>query len=583
MRRRVSTLIAVAILLVAGASSAQKKKPPKPTPPRGAEDDATRKEAHAHFDRGRAWFEKRVYDAAFAEFLRSRQIFPTRGNTQNAAVCLRELGRYDEALDMLEALLREFPGSPADVRLVATEIERLRPRVGSIDVRVVEPGATVLVDGRVRGETPMSAPLRVKAGAHVVRLYKDGFVPFEKQFDVAGESSARVVGELTPLTRFGRLRVVERSGRALPVIVDGITVGASPWEGNLDAGHHVVLLRGGDDEERAEGTQPVAIVIKREEPSTLTLDAVSLDAAMRIEPLPGGATVALDGVTLGDGAWEGSLPSGSHRVEVALVGYVPYKRDIALESSARRQLLVQLERDESSPIWQDPTPPRFFAELDAALVVTPEIGGHVSNACRSASSCSRSVPFGQLALLRAGYQLRSGLLFGLDLGFLRWALSTTGRPGDQQPPPADGQPNPISIDDSDVLTEWAIGGFVGQHSRGKRPWTLRVGAGLLIGSASDKAVVHSTGVAQTGSFSIEARAKHFFVGPDARYGIALGKQLELSVGAHILVLQILNQPSVDSTYTADGPTSPPPTLQGQTLGGKTTLFAGLGIGVLASP
>jgi hypothetical protein len=66
-----------------------------------------------------------AWEPALAEFLRSRALFPTRANTQNSAVALEHLNRFDEALDMFETLVREYPNLP-DRTQVDQEIKRLR-------------------------------------------------------------------------------------------------------------------------------------------------------------------------------------------------------------------------------------------------------------------------------------------------------------------------------------------------------------------------------------------------------------------------------------------------------------------------
>src|SRR5687767_14784875 len=78
---------------------------PKPPAPTGEVSAQSKDEAKARFERGMTFFDKKIWDAALAEFLTSRASYPTRSNTQNAAICLRNLNRSDEALDMFEALL----------------------------------------------------------------------------------------------------------------------------------------------------------------------------------------------------------------------------------------------------------------------------------------------------------------------------------------------------------------------------------------------------------------------------------------------------------------------------------------------
>src|SRR5205085_10481518 len=136
-----------------------------PTPP---PVDVKKEEAKQRFQRALVRFDKHVWDAALAEFLESRAAYPTRSNTQNAAICLRNLNRFDEALDMFETLLKEFPQVP-DRPAVEKEIAELQKLVGTIEVRAQDTGATITIDGRERGSSP-APPVRVSAGTHSVRV-----------------------------------------------------------------------------------------------------------------------------------------------------------------------------------------------------------------------------------------------------------------------------------------------------------------------------------------------------------------------------------------------------------------------------
>src|SRR6185436_965370 len=101
-----------------------------------------------------------------------------------------------------EAFLREFPTAPPDEKgVVEKAVADLRGLVGTLDVRQAEPGATVVVDGRTRGTVPLAGPLRVSSGTRMVRVYKEGYSPFETRVDVAGGQNAVVVAKLGALTQ----------------------------------------------------------------------------------------------------------------------------------------------------------------------------------------------------------------------------------------------------------------------------------------------------------------------------------------------------------------------------------------------
>jgi hypothetical protein len=172
-------------------------------------------EARAHFKRGVELLERDAWAEALAEFLASRRIYPRATATTNAIICLRRLGRYDEALELIEALLREFPDLPAEKR-IATEAEaaELSKLVGVIVIEDAEPGAALAIDGRERGTFPAAASVRVTAGSHMVRVSKSGFERFWARIEVAAEQTVRVVARMQVLPLAARVPGIE--------LVDGL-------------------------------------------------------------------------------------------------------------------------------------------------------------------------------------------------------------------------------------------------------------------------------------------------------------------------------------------------------------------------
>jgi hypothetical protein len=341
-----------------------------PAPPGQDEQDAAakRQEARAYFEKGVALHDERRWDEALAELQQSRRSSPNRAATKYAASCLRELGRFDEALDMFEEV-RAFPNlSAADLRFAEAGIAELEPRMGTLAVEGGEPGASLVIDGRYRGTLPLRGPARVIAGSHEVRAFKEGLDPFGATIEVRAGQAAVVL--LRSLSTGGRLKVSEQRGRVLDVLVDGTVAGKTPWEGPLTVGEHLVTLRGSVDlaavpectpDEGAAagpgaaprgnvelGTQPVSVPIRLREVTRLTLTAEVLDASLRVEPTPGGAVVSIDSVVVGRGAWEGRLRAGEHHVEVSADGFLSETRRVTLERRKRQVMTLALARDRST-------------------------------------------------------------------------------------------------------------------------------------------------------------------------------------------------------------------------------------------
>lgn len=222
-RRLVVAALLAALAATALRSSAARAEPPAAAPSGGGED-----EARAHFLRGVGLVEESAWAEALAEFTISRQQWPTWKATKNAAACLRELRRDDEALDLLEALLREFPELPAGARdEITLAAKQLEASVGVLLIEDREPGAAVVVDGRYRGELPIASALRVAAGAHIVRISKGGFEPLEARVVVAAGQEVRFADRLRALASSRRPAVVEEKGRARDVIMNSAVVGKS--------------------------------------------------------------------------------------------------------------------------------------------------------------------------------------------------------------------------------------------------------------------------------------------------------------------------------------------------------------------
>ncbi len=500
-----------------------------------AEEDPRRAEAKAHFLRGVEHTERGEWDAAVSEFLKSREVLPTSTNTYNAAVALRKANRFDEALDMYEALLREFPEiPPAEKQLAEREREQLRASIGVIELEGGVPRARIVVDGRERGVHPMSGTLRVGAGSHTVRVFADGYLPFESRIDVVGGQTARVKVVLAALTAAGRLSVSEQTGKALEVIVDNAAVGRTPWEGALAPGEHTVLLRG----EGNLGTQPVRPSVALEQVVTLNLLAEQLDASVRIVPTPATSTVAIDGIVLGRGPWQGRLRPGAHEVTASSEGFLPFRRSIALKKDASEVVPATLDRD---PSYLAGPRPRLAVELDSAMPLGAAYGGEVADAC--SGSCSAGLPIGLHAVLHGVYQLGSGFGAGIDAGYLLAFRSISGAEAALEPK---GRPTNGGVTDDSLRLSGLTVGAGAQYHRGEQwPITARLGAGVMLGSLNDSrsgTFTNTSSERYEVSLEESSPATYLYVAPEVRVGRYVTKSLELNLGAEVLLMTALTQP-----------------------------------------
>ncbi len=540
----------------------------------GPEVELAKAEARERFEKGIALVKQQAWSAALAEFLESRRLYATRTASQNAAYCLRQLGRFDESLDLYEAVLREHTGlDDAKKREISTAVSELRALVGSIDLEAGEPGSAIVVDGRERGFYPPEGPLRVAAGSHVVRVYKQGFAPFEARVDVAGRGVARLDATLVPLVESGTLEVSEATGATLEVYVDNIKVGSTPFEGQLAVGAHVVVLRG----EGGLGTPPTSAPVELSRKTSLRLRAVKLDALLRVEPTPAAALVVIDGVPVGRGTWEGALPSGEHRIDVSADGFLPKRLELALSSGPPVVRKVELLRDEDDARWRIPS--KITLEASGSLGLFPSFLGNVGDGCDEA--CSSSFGTGALATLHVAYELGSGLGFGLTGGFLHASQTVEGRLSSVRPvglPPREGR-----VTDELSLTGALVMGHASYHLESRFPVLMRLGVGALFGSMSDRRVgsfgLDDGFTYQAGPVAQSTAATYLAIDPELRVAYPLSESLELSLGLHVAFFVALERPRWDSDREVDAAVDGIGAFEGEDLTGPLWVLAAPGLGL----
>lgn len=133
--------------------------------------------ARAHFEAGvRAYDEQRLADAA-AEFERAYQLSPAWQVLYNLGSVYAALGDPVASVASYERYLQQADDSVSAERRaeVQAELTRQRSKIGFIHVSVDPPGAEVRVDARVVGHAPLSKPVAVSLGSHVVEISLEGY------------------------------------------------------------------------------------------------------------------------------------------------------------------------------------------------------------------------------------------------------------------------------------------------------------------------------------------------------------------------------------------------------------------------
>ena len=348
-------------------------------------------------------------------FARSRALVPSMQNTLNSAICLDQIGRYDEALEMYEEVLTKF-GEQVDTdskQAMAPSMAALRRKVGTIEVSANVEGS-LIIDARMRGKLPILSPVRVMPGPHVVRVVKDGYETFEKSVIVkAGESTA-VDAKLAPLASAGRLRIEDKALEGGELFVDGAMVGKLPWEGTLAPGDRLFWVRKGD-----VGSAPRKATVVQGQTVLAQVVSGPLGPDMRIVLEPGTAQMYIDGVLVGKGTWQGRLPVGPHTIDARELGYFALTRPLAVTADTRGDVKLALKADKAHPRWGVAAPSgRFTLDVLGGAALSNSLGSSAETDCGSVDCPSKSIPLGFIAGARGGYELPAGLGFEIGGGYM---------------------------------------------------------------------------------------------------------------------------------------------------------------------
>jgi hypothetical protein len=195
------------------------------------------------------------------------------------------------------------------------------------------------------------------------------------------------------------------------------------------------------------------------------------------------------------------------------------------------------------------------------------------------------MPFGFAATFHAGYELRSGLGFSLDAGYLLFAQKLEGRPSVLRPV---GKPdNPGTSDDAITVRGPTLGAAAFLHLGKKVPFGARLGAGALLATASDRRTGtfnpnDPTQAYPVGPFREAPSASYFYLAPELRVGVRMGGHFEAFVGVRGLILIGLQDPRwTNQTQVVAGANQGLSRFEEQSIVGKTAVVLAPGLGLRA--
>jgi len=197
-------------------------------------------------------------------------------------------------------------------------------------------GAAVLIDGDMRGATPL-ADVELAPGDHPVTVRARGYVDYSATLSIEGLGQRQTLtATLIPAAASVTIRSNTRDAQLL---VDGAARGGLPFVAELAAGVHTVEIRApGHKSWRQE------ITVVPAQPQTIgPVTLAPADGQLKVASKPSGASVAVDGRFAGTTPLTLSLsPDRDHRITLSMRGQEATSRSVRLAPDEMRVLNVSL-------------------------------------------------------------------------------------------------------------------------------------------------------------------------------------------------------------------------------------------------
>src|SRR4051812_23010523 len=176
-------------LLLAALPAHAEVAPPAATPPQPATGEVNELElARQHFTQGTKLYKDGDFDAALVQFERAYEVKPNYKVLYNIGQAYFQLRQYVEARDAMDRYIREG-GNQVDAERLAQvnkDIADLQKRIARVRISVNVEGASVLVDGKKQGVTPLPGPIDVSEGQRTVSIEAPNRGVLQRLVRVAG-------------------------------------------------------------------------------------------------------------------------------------------------------------------------------------------------------------------------------------------------------------------------------------------------------------------------------------------------------------------------------------------------------------
>ncbi len=347
--RSVALLVATTLLAPSFMIAGETQALAQPTAKKKTLREQLPAEAQKHWDTALALYQRGQWDGARTSFNAAYDASKNPRVLFNVAVCEKNLGRYARAIEVFKKELADGKGqlSTEEESDVKQQIAGLEQFVAQLTVDVNEPGADVFVDENKVGVSPLAAPVSVQLGERHVRATKPGFADARETVELKGGSAGRVTLKLAPAKQTSLVNVNVVGPSRSVVKIDGKEVGPAPYRGQVEvsASPHEFSAEAPDFV-----TAVQSAIVRENEPLNLTLQLSQQQQKGKLVVVahPEGATIEIDGKTVGASRWEGPVDVGTHQIVVKKTGHYTWSYDVDVPKGGERTVTASLNADRNT-------------------------------------------------------------------------------------------------------------------------------------------------------------------------------------------------------------------------------------------
>jgi len=313
--------------------------------------------AQQHYERGTAFFQQRMFDQALVELNEAFRLDPNPSLVYNIARCHEEKGDLHEAIKFFKSFLLTSNDRRAK-RRIKKKLRRLRalakrlPSTGVVTLTTEPQGATVRIDGRVVGVTPMTLGA-LRAGVHSLELSLANYQRHVGSIRVAAGRTTPINVVLQDAPSTVVISTQPAGAEATLLGASPRSLGRCPCVFKAGAGNYNVRVSKSGFPSKTiqffkKAGEDLQITVNLSMPQTFGHLLLNVPIA--------GAEIRVNGVTEGSSPLSGALrlTPGMKTIEVVAPGYQPWRTVIRVNAGQVSRLTANLRS--VSPVVTLPRP-----------------------------------------------------------------------------------------------------------------------------------------------------------------------------------------------------------------------------------